>query len=50
MVQPPVGATVQTLPPGATLVQGESVLYVYNGVYYRSVYQGGGVAYIVTKP
>ncbi|MCA9778281.1 MAG: hypothetical protein KC800_16255 [Candidatus Eremiobacteraeota bacterium] len=50
VVQPPVGATVQTLPPGATLVEGQSDLYVYNGVYYRSVYQGGGVAYIVTNP
>ena len=50
VVQPPLGATVNQLPSGATLVSGTTNVYVYNGVYYRPSYENGSVVYVVSNP
>jgi len=51
VVKPPLGATVNQLPEGATetTVDGNKV-YVYEGTYYRPFYSGSTVVYQVVAP
>jgi hypothetical protein len=49
-VKAPLGATLPTLPLGATLVEGKTNVYVADGVYYRPAYENGAVVYVVSNP
>jgi hypothetical protein len=45
----PVGTTVPVLPPGATSTQVNGTYYYYaNGSYYRPVFNGSQVVYVVS--
>jgi hypothetical protein len=50
VVAPPVGATVNSLPDGATseTVNG-TAYFVYAGTYYKAFYSGNDVVYMVVE-
>jgi hypothetical protein len=48
VIQPPEGVVVYGLPEGATTEDIDGVtFYLYNGVYYRSIFSNGQVSYMV---
>ena len=50
VVNPPIGVTVVTYPPGAVqAIVGGQVYYHHNGIYYRPVMQNGVTVYLTVR-